>query len=259
MDVHQHVFFLSFPLTPEKRLLAAGVGRVGTEGKRNSRRLHRADLLEQLQGVLSLSFLPLLCRGIDHSIGEYPSKPCLLRSPGHILHVKVHVNETRSSRSRHFHRSKKGAVVAHFTSEPFLERPDLLLKPLLKLKVIGISPEESHREMRMRVDQTRNQHLTSTIDNLVLSGPLSNAHVPNGSTLIDANRGVPENLSISVLRDNPVAPFQEQSRGSTPLLEDGFARGLLLKACTRHLEGLSRSEPWLYRSQLRPPFPSRKR
>src|SRR5438128_3065494 len=207
MDVHQYVFFLSFLSTPKKRLLAAGVGRVGAKGKRNSRRLHGADLLEQLQGVLSLSFFTLLCGGVDHSIGEYSSKPCLLRSPGHILHVKVHVNETRSSCSSHFHRPKKGAVVAHFAREPFLKRPDLLLKPLLKLKVIGISPEESHGEMRMRVDQTRHQHLTSAIDDLVLSGPLSYAHVPNGSTLINAYRGVPENLSISVLGDNPVAPF----------------------------------------------------
>src|SRR5207253_1476182 len=191
--------------------------------------------LDQLQGVLSLSFLTLLCRRVDHSIGEYSSKPCLVRRPGHILHVKVHVNETRSSCSGHFHRPKKGTVVAHFAREPFLKRPDLLLKPLLKFKIISISPEESHGEMRMRVDQTRNQHLTSTINNLVLYGPLSYAHVPNGSTLINANRGVPKNLSIGVLGDNPVAPFQEQSHGSMPLLEAGFESGRLLKACRTHL------------------------
>ena len=92
--------------------------------------------------------------------------------------------------------------------------------------------------MRMRVDQTRNQRLTFTIDNFVLCGPLSYAHVPNGSTLINAYRGVPENLSIRVLGDDPVAPFQEQSRGSTPLLEAGFESGRLLKACKTHLAGL---------------------
>ena len=90
----------------------------------------------------------------------------------------------------------------------------------------------------MRVDQTWNQHFAATIDNLVLSGPLSYAHVPNGSLVINANRGVPENLSISVLCDNPVAFFQEESRGSTPLLEAGFESGRLLKACRTRLEGL---------------------
>src|SRR6267143_156088 len=238
MDVHQYVFLLSFLSTPEKRLLAAGVGGVGTKGKRDSRRFHGADLLEQFEGVLSLSFFALLCRGVDHSIGEYSSEPCLLHSPGDIVHVKVHVDETRGSCSRHFHRPKKRAVVAHFASEPFLKRPDLLLKPLLKFQIVSVSPKESHRQMSMRVDQTRNQHLTSTIDDLVLSRGLSYAHIPNGSTVINANRGVPENLSISVLGDNPVATFQEQSRGSTPLLEAVSESGLLLKACRTRLEGL---------------------
>ncbi len=90
----------------------------------------------------------------------------------------------------------------------------------------------------MRVDQTRNQHFASTIDDLVLSGGLSYAHVPNGSTVINTNRGVPENLSIRVLCDNPVASFQEESRGSTPLREAVSESGGLLKACRTRLEGL---------------------
>ena len=90
----------------------------------------------------------------------------------------------------------------------------------------------------MRVDEARNQHFTSTIDNLVLSGPLSYARVPNGSTVIDANRGVAVNLSIGVLGDNPVALFQEQSRGFTPLRGAVSESGRLLKACKTRLEEL---------------------
>src|SRR5437899_10316242 len=104
MDVHKDVFFLSLLSTPEKRLLAAGVGRVRTERERDSGRLHRADVLEQFQGVFSLPFLALLSIRVDHSITEYSAKPCLLRGLSRVFHVKIHINETRGSGSRHLHR-----------------------------------------------------------------------------------------------------------------------------------------------------------
>src|SRR5438132_252429 len=167
MNVHQYVFFLSLFSTPEKRLLATGVGRVRPEGERYSGQLHRADVLEKFQGVSSLPLLALSGRRVDHSIGEYSSEPCLFRCSGNVLHVKIHVNETGGSSSRHLHRPKQPAIVAHFPGESFLERPDLFFQPLLKFKIVSVSPKESHGKMRMGVDQSWNQHFASTVYNFV--------------------------------------------------------------------------------------------
>src|SRR5712664_5028271 len=161
MDVNKDVFLVGLLSTPEKRLLCTGVGRVRTKCKRYPGRLHPADVLEQLQRVLPLALFALLSRRINHSVGEYSSKPRLVRCLGHVFHVEVHVDEACRSCSRHFHSPQECSLIAHFASEFFLKGPDLLLQPLLKLEIVCVSPEESHGKMRVSVDEARNQHSSS--------------------------------------------------------------------------------------------------
>src|SRR6267378_3838008 len=111
------------------------------ERKRYSGRFHRADVLEQFQGVLPLLFFALMGWGIDHSVREYSSEPCLLGCPGDVFHMKVHVNETCGSGSRHLHGPKKCTKIAHFPCESFLQWPDLPLQTLLEFEVVRVSAE----------------------------------------------------------------------------------------------------------------------
>ena len=73
---------------------------------------------------------------------------------------EVHVVAARDAASEHLRGGEQRSVVDEIgIDEAALARPDRLLEPCLERNVVGDAAKQRHRGMRVRVDQTRQQHV----------------------------------------------------------------------------------------------------
>ena len=101
------------------------------------------------------------------------------------LGPQVHVGEAGDAAADHLGDGELGAVTHVFRVDPApLERPDRLAQPGIERQVLRAAAQQDHRGVRVRVHESRQQHVVPAVDRL--PGLVAQARLDRGQHLDDA-------------------------------------------------------------------------
>src|ERR1043166_6552575 len=142
---------------------------------------------------------------IKQRFAQNAAHSCFERLVGNRVFEIIHVAVGRCAAANHFGQSEPRSHAHKILGDIFgFGRKDVSGKPLLKVEIVGDPPKQSHRHVRVPVDETRNQHFAGRINNFarrILSLDIGSASDVDDTAFLNRNTTVVYDTARAIHRD----------------------------------------------------------
>ena len=164
--IHVHVDFRA-ALRRRLRDLLQIIERAGVDGMRSEHNRHSSvrlpmPFVEQRRPRVQSS---VAVEYPDQSLTQHAAHAALVNDLRDLLHAwSVHVGERCRPRADHLDRRQRRAPINIGALHLRLDWPDMIIEPIHQRKVVGITPQQRHRRMGVRIDQSRRRKFVPTVN-----------------------------------------------------------------------------------------------
>ena len=153
---------------------------------------------------------PFRTLGREERLAEVGADPGLRHDGSDHVHREVVVGEGRDAAAEHLGAGEPGAELDVLLGQVGLDRPDVVVEPLVGLHVLGDAAQGDHRGVGVAVDEPRHGHLPAGIDDA--PGPRR----PPDRALTDSM--TPSRTTIVAFSTNPIRSCSSWTSAVQPVM-----------------------------------------